>query len=405
MIILDSNILKGTSLRGPEAELIRAIRVTRAERVAAPWIVLEELAAQQALIYQKKYDAALVAMEALRKATPWAAVQAPKKAVSEHVRAHWRKQYAAIVDTLPTSPDTYEQAMFREANLLAPCKTVNSGKNKTGSRDAAIWLTAVEYARRNPTEIVYFVSNNTEDFGDGSSFESPMDDDLEGIEDRFVLFTSLSDVLTKFATQTKADEEELTGLLQTHLNNHRAVQRAAMRQRGFTATIESPPSVFEDVPCRRWERQLRIKFVSVEEIRAYEISGHRWYTATARWLVSGVLSTSTSFHWGHCSWETRVLISPTAPSKGLTVTVPRKLLPPTAEDLFHIAPYPFLPGILESTLSSEEQYFRRALGTGPLEEDGYRRPYPGDILRQETIRKVSERYRAEQTDDMLPMDE
>lgn len=62
MIILDSNILKGTSLRGPEAELLRVIRTAGVENVVAPWIVLEELAAQQALAYEAKYEAAEAAV-------------------------------------------------------------------------------------------------------------------------------------------------------------------------------------------------------------------------------------------------------------------------------------------------------------------------------------------------------
>ncbi|GAB3004540.1 hypothetical protein GCM10023080_082730 [Streptomyces pseudoechinosporeus] len=49
-----------------------------------------------------------------------------------------------------------------------------------GGRDAAIWLTAVEYAREHPEETVYFVSRNTKDFGDGTAYPPLMDQDLEG---------------------------------------------------------------------------------------------------------------------------------------------------------------------------------------------------------------------------------
>ncbi|MFJ2883420.1 PIN domain-containing protein [Streptomyces sp. NPDC087272] len=175
MIILDANILKSASLRGPAADVLRAIRAADGERVAAPWIVMEEIAAQQALAYQRKHDTAVEAVDILRAATPWSDVPNPRKWDAEHVRKHWRERYASLAETIETSPAAYQEAMFRETNLIAPCKTVNSGKHKTGARDAAIWLTAVEYARSNPAEIVYFVSNNTEDFGDGSSFPEPMD--------------------------------------------------------------------------------------------------------------------------------------------------------------------------------------------------------------------------------------
>ncbi|MER5890320.1 hypothetical protein ABT160_41385 [Streptomyces sp. NPDC001941] len=71
MIILDTCVLKSTSLRGPEAELLRAISAVGVESFGAPWIVVEELAAQQALSYARKYEAARAAVADLARATPW----------------------------------------------------------------------------------------------------------------------------------------------------------------------------------------------------------------------------------------------------------------------------------------------------------------------------------------------
>lgn len=61
---------------------------------------------------------------------------------------------------------------------------------------------------------------NTRDFGDGTSFPFPMNEDLEGIEDRFVLLTSLSEVVQQFAEATEVDDE--------------AVSSALMQSGGFT---------------------------------------------------------------------------------------------------------------------------------------------------------------------------
>ncbi|MFD9848676.1 hypothetical protein [Streptomyces parvus] len=47
LIILDANIIKGISLRGPFADVLRAIRAAGVERVATPWIAVEEIAAQR----------------------------------------------------------------------------------------------------------------------------------------------------------------------------------------------------------------------------------------------------------------------------------------------------------------------------------------------------------------------
>ncbi|MFI9247979.1 PIN domain-containing protein [Streptomyces sp. NPDC053086] len=182
MIILDANIIKGTSLRSSVADMLRAIRAAGVERVGTPWIAVEEVAAQQVLAYQAKHDAARAAVDELHKATPWDHVAHPKRWQDEHVREHWRERYASITEVLETSPAVYQQALYRETNLIEPCKTVNSGKHKTGARDAAIWLTAVEYARDHPEETVYFVSNDTDHSSDGKLPE-PMQRDIAGMED------------------------------------------------------------------------------------------------------------------------------------------------------------------------------------------------------------------------------
>ncbi|MGW3728328.1 PIN domain-containing protein [Streptomyces sp. NPDC000851] len=77
--------------------------------------------------------------------------------------------------------ETSESAL-REANGVAPCKVNDGGKQtKTGFRDTAIWMSAIEYARINPEETVYFVSSNTRDFGDGTAYPDPMDQDVKTV--------------------------------------------------------------------------------------------------------------------------------------------------------------------------------------------------------------------------------
>ncbi|MGW3736654.1 PIN domain-containing protein [Streptomyces sp. NPDC005148] len=363
MIILDTNILKGTSLRGPEAELLLAIRNTRAEQVGAPWIVLEELAAQQALLYEEKYETAKAAVEKLNAATPWATVTAPRKASPDRVRDHWRRRYSRLVDALPTSPSAYQEALFREANCLAPCKMVGGDNHKTGARDAAIWLTAVEYAREHPAEPVYFVSKDG-DFGDGSSFAPPMDADIRDFGERFAFLPSLGDVLTKFATESQVDEDELIGLLEQPLN-HRAVNRTAKFKHSFTGAAVSASGALEEIPCRKWDSPLTITFSGVDKIRAHEIAGHRWYTATVRWLVSGIGLDGRGYNvpnWVNCSWETRVLLSPTAPSKGLTIFRSEQMLPITVEDI------PNLPGEQTAILHASEIRASQGLASWSVED-------------------------------------
>ncbi|MFI8913570.1 PIN domain-containing protein [Streptomyces sp. NPDC053513] len=348
MIILDANILKSTSLRSPAADMLRAIRAAKVERIAAPWIAMEEIAAQQVLSYQGKHDAAVEAVNTLRKATPWADIVHPKRFDDEHVRKHWRSRYSEIADVIETSASVYQMAMFRETNLLAPCKTVNSGKNKTGARDAAIWLTAVEYARRHPTETVYFVSNNTEDFGDGTSFPSPMDKDLRGLETRFFLFTSLDGVLTKFATEVDADVEDVQTLLSTAESHATVLEAARGASRRFRMVNGS--LLYEDGmrgtlrSARGWEPQA-VALDNVAEVSAREIDGHKWFTASVRWLFAED-GHQVRRYGRQCdrvayAWETRVMLSPTASESGLTILDSKRPSPVSMDDI------PNVPVIVE----------------------------------------------------------
>ncbi|MGW3981304.1 hypothetical protein [Streptomyces mirabilis] len=54
MIILDSSTLRGVGLNSSSAELLGIIRAAGVERVGVPWVVSEELAAQQAVKYQNE---------------------------------------------------------------------------------------------------------------------------------------------------------------------------------------------------------------------------------------------------------------------------------------------------------------------------------------------------------------
>ncbi|WP_327345974.1 PIN domain-containing protein [Streptomyces europaeiscabiei] len=343
MIILDANILKGVSLRGPEAELLRTIRTSGVERVAAPWIVFEELAAQQVLLYGAKHETALDAVTALDKATPWAKVALPVKASPEMVRGYWRKRYTELAEPLQTSLTAYEQALFREANLLAPCKTINSGKAKTGARDAAIWLTAVEYAREHPQESVYFVTNDSDFLDHSTSLRHPLDEDLKGLEQRFVLFTSLDDVVSKFATEIEAPEDDVRSVLAKPPAGAAAVRSA--RHSGnfnFVATAVREERRLVEVPVTgHFLNSVSLALSSVSGIRAYEIAGHKWCTATARWLFSGYVPQPYSptptplVNW---AWETRLLLSPTAPEKGVTVLRGGAFTPISPEDVERLPP-------------------------------------------------------------------
>ncbi|MFC9625017.1 PIN domain-containing protein [Streptomyces sp. NPDC056930] len=331
MIILDTNILVGMSLRDSSAELLRAIRTANVERVAVPWVVMEELAARQALAYKKKHEAATAALRDLERSTPWSVPPRLGECDLEPVREHWRTRYSEITEVIPTSESALREGVYREANQLAPCKTVNSGRHKVGARDAAIWMTAVEYAREHSEETVYFVSNNAEDFGDGSAYPFPMDIDVAGLGDRFVLLTSLGGVLDKFATPVEIDDDQVRATL-SHPDALKAVAREAesaaatgltvLGGRGFPcALLPGQSGNRTSAVAQAWFSEPTVALGSVTSVDAFRIGEHVWCTATVRWVLAGpaVLEDPIDLKAVACAWETRAFLSPTNRDAGLTI--------------------------------------------------------------------------------------
>ncbi|MQY31807.1 PIN domain-containing protein [Nocardia aurantia] len=206
MIILDTSILRGLGLKSSTAELLRAIKESGVQRIAVPWMVLEELAAQQVLKYASSYEKARSANEQLAKLTPWSISRTALPRIDK-VRDHWRAEYQKLAEVIDIQPEILAQALYREANLIPPARRVgdNPQSPKIGARDAAIWLAAVGYAKGNPAEKVYFVSGNTKDFGSGKDRPEELNGDLRGIEGRFVQMTSVDEVVQEFAEEVKFD--------------------------------------------------------------------------------------------------------------------------------------------------------------------------------------------------------
>ncbi|MEU9488806.1 PIN domain-containing protein [Streptomyces decoyicus] len=344
MIILDTNILRSFALDSATTDLLMTIRTVGAENVAVPWVVLEELVAQRAIPFREKYEAAQAALDSVRRAAPWD-VQAHLPPLDlERVHDHWRNEYLGVVDSIPTSEAALREATTREANSLPPCKAVQAGdrreKVKTGGRDAAIWLTAVEYARDHPDETVYFVSNNTKDFGNGTTYSHPMDLDLSGIGEHFVHLTSLGAVLKRFTEETDLAEEQAVAALTSEatrdvvadavtamLNSSRRRTHQFEVTLGYgsedldTQLIEMASS--EATQARVWACTWRTALHHVTDVKAYRIGDRVWYTATVEWMVTGVAVTNgfpvpTGFYPAAFSWETRMLI-PEDPSVTPTI--------------------------------------------------------------------------------------
>uniref|UniRef100_UPI003F495A4E PIN domain-containing protein n=1 Tax=Streptomyces achromogenes TaxID=67255 RepID=UPI003F495A4E len=352
MIILDANIIKGVSLRGPVADILRAIRAAEVERVGTPWIGVEEIAAQAALNYAEKHEAAMEAVEALRRATPWAHVPHPKRWSAEHVRRHWREKYSSVTEVLETSHGAYQEALYRETNQIAPCKTVNSGKHKTGARDAAIWLTAVEYAEAHKDETVYFVSKDS-DMSEDGQFLPEMQKDIAGMEHRFHLFTSLDDVVTKFATEVEARAEDVRELLDTEESHATVLAATRNASRRYRVVSGMPMPSADNGDARRMRSEAgnwsptAVALDKVLDVSGHQVGGHHYFTAWVRWLLRDDTMVRGEVHERGYAWETRVLLS-TAVDQAMTVLDFRRPGPISEEDVPNV---PKLPETTEERLT------------------------------------------------------
>ncbi|MFD9047221.1 PIN domain-containing protein [Streptomyces zaomyceticus] len=334
---MDTNILYKKPLDSVTTDLLKTIRTSGGEGVAIPSVVLEELVAHRAVPYRERYESLSANLKSHLESTPWHAPTHLYPIDLERFQEHWRDKYREFLDVLPASVDTLEEAVRREANVLPPCKrvTISEGgeEAKIGGRDAAIWLTAIEYARTHTEETVYFVSKNTKDFGAGASYPYPMDRDVLGLGERFVHLTSIQAVIAKFAEETEIDHDSLLTLLSgsdtaelvgeealrlmpydyhprysvPHLVrfNSTATDAADIMTRTVTAENTLP------FAAEGWMARPGARFDSVRDVKAYRIRDHVWCTATARWLLRGLAFSPRrpSVTSVGCAWETRVLIS------------------------------------------------------------------------------------------------
>ncbi|RSS67628.1 PIN domain-containing protein [Streptomyces sp. WAC06128] len=308
MIILDTCVMRGMRLDGSDVEVLRATVATGTERVSAPSMAVEELAAQKAIDYLEAHRAAA---RALRQLGHKSSRTEPKleEPDAEGVRQMWRRKYD-FLQVLPTSGDAALEGLYREANVLPPAGTKGDGDKqvKVGARDVAIWLTAVEYAREHPDETVYFVSENHKDFTKGDTgYPAPMDSDVEGLGDRFVHLTNLGELLETVAPKQYAEEGYVHALLRFHTDY---VARRARK------TWRSRPNAFEvrtregDAMAARWwafPDDVRVQLLDVRDSAAYKLGTHSWIVTTARWEFVGLAMTTSSLQQGACVWETRIL--------------------------------------------------------------------------------------------------
>ncbi|MFJ3249138.1 PIN domain-containing protein [Streptomyces sp. NPDC086782] len=397
MIILDTSILRSFGPQSSSADLLRTIKTVGRERVGAPWMVMEELAAQQAIKYQELHERAAQALEALRHATPWGGDLPAQLSGcdTERAREHWRSAWGHLVEVIPTSDKALRQALFREANCLAPCR--ESKSQKIGSRDAAIWLSAVEYATEHPKETVYFVSANTKDFGDGTSFPHPMNKDVARLGNRFVLLTSMNDVAALFTEPAEVDKALVTEILKSEAVSQQVYEAADALLSHRTYPVFDGIALMPDGtslirPVRVWLTE-SAHFGSVGEVQAYRIGDHEWCTASVDWHLVGLAHTEFGAVSAAVSWPTVVLFSLDRENPRPTVLREATPRPVSADVAEALDVTPIDATVVEGTLAAIRADLRGELeqlssslsGGYPPKRYGH---YRNALLRQDQIRQL-----------------
>ncbi|MFI2757417.1 PIN domain-containing protein [Streptomyces echinatus] len=346
MIILDANIL----YKGPDTvttDLLQTIRTAGAEKVGIPSVALEELVAQRVNPYRERYEAASAAWKKIAEDTPWSLPPELPRVDIDRYAHHWRQRFESVADNLAADADILKEALTREMNVLPPCKLVgadaDSKAHKVGARDAAIWLTAVRYARAHPDETIYFVSANTHDFGNGAPYQHPMNEDLAGIEDRFVHLTNMNELVDLFTKRTAPDNEAVKAVLESP-DTARLIGREAFRRMrssrfrhsvltrahfecfDMEATDEGP------LVARGWIDEPRGWLEHIGEAKAHSIGDHVWSSVETRWTLVGVAELRRRGpRLAVCSWRTRILVSTTKQGAEPSLLRSESPQPPSAE--------------------------------------------------------------------------
>ena len=211
VIVFDTSVLYGLNRGSPKFDVLRALKHSGAHQAGIPWMVQEELVAQQVLEYRTAHERASNAAAALRRKTPWAIRAFVPARDEERVKDHWRNQYQEVLTVLDTSGEAAKLALAREAYCEKPAKV--DSKAKSGARDVAIWLSVIDYLKANPEQTVFFVSDNTHDFGDGTAYLSPMAEDLGDTQSRLKQLTSFEEFVSQFTQTIDADTEHVKELL------------------------------------------------------------------------------------------------------------------------------------------------------------------------------------------------
>ncbi|MEV0192351.1 PIN domain-containing protein [Kitasatospora purpeofusca] len=311
MIIFDTNAINRINPRSPRADIVRALRASGQHRVGIPGTVLEELTAHKAKDYIAQCETAMSALNTLRRMMPWkpaANFEGPQLELEE-CQEHWRKVYSELFEVVPTSGEAALKALSREALALPPAK--QGEKRAEGARDAAIWFTILDFLREYPDEDVHFVTDNTTDFGNGTIYRFPMDEDLGDCAGRLKRLTDFDAVVTAFTAP--ADGDSAAADAKRYLGSETVAatigELALASHRGVVG-LPGITTTGAPVAWIAWIGPPRTTLLSADKVAGHRIGDEVWYTAETTWLLYGVAAAVGQGVEGvSCAWTVKLLFS------------------------------------------------------------------------------------------------
>ncbi|MGW2772959.1 PIN domain-containing protein [Streptomyces olivaceoviridis] len=324
ILIFDTNAVRMLNPKGSDADVLRIIKTSGTAKVAVPEMVLHEMIAQQVIEYRDAFQKAEAAVKRVRGRHPdsipaFTDLRHERGVDFEDLRRRWEQKYRALFDIIPTTGDMALAALIREANGEKPAKmTERQGeKKKEGARDVAIWLSVVDYVRKNPQEQVHFVTNNTRDFGDGTEWPAPMSDDVLGVEDRLHILKDMDSVISVLTEKVQASElsAEASAALKAlpqAIGDMAIKYMRGVQLRGSLLSEFDRRGYFRRITFRRWAAPPDAELLAVSNVTGHKIADSVWFVADVEWLLWGV---APSFipNLGvvpiACIWETKVLMT------------------------------------------------------------------------------------------------
>ncbi|MFF5977118.1 hypothetical protein ACFY7C_37060 [Streptomyces sp. NPDC012769] len=231
----------------------------------------------------------------------------------------------------------------------------------------AIWFSVLEFLKANPDEHAYFVTNNSTDFGDGTSFPYPMNEDVRGLEHRLTVMKDFDEVVSRFSTEVSGkDAEAAAAELLRSLSVRGRVAQTALE-------ILSSPTGFigleagdTTVEWSEWLAQPEVELLSVTDVTGHEIEGNVWYTANATWLLYGLAGNGAGVgaRYVACVWDMKVLFSAQDEDESPTVL---RTSEPSAPDTSDTSITEVLKRLKERVASFSRRAVRNLQGTGQAE--------------------------------------